>query len=110
MDCSRGWWWESDGEGGNAQLLHYSQSPISSLESLSQNSLMELKRCVISVAFLKNEGIRYSHVKQKVKDVLVKLSAFCSAAIVPPDLVTCVDPTHKRVIVDDGRGTGNRYP
>ena len=68
------------------------------------------KRCVVTVVFLKNEGICYSHVKQKVKDVFVSLSAFCSAAIVPPDVVTSVDPTHESVVVDDGHGTGNRYP
>ena len=68
------------------------------------------ERCIIAVALLENECIRYSNVKQKVKNVFVKFSAFCSATAVPPDLVTSVDTAHKSVLVDDGRGTGNRYP
>ena len=36
-----------------------------------------------------------------MKNVFVKFSAFCSAAVVPPDLVSSIDAAHEGVVVND---------
>ena len=77
---------------------------------LESKLLDRAERCVITVALLKNEGVCNGHVKQKMKYVFVKFSAFRSAAVVAPNLVSSVDTAHEGVVVHDGHGAGNRYP
>ena len=43
------------------------------------------------VALLENEGVCDCDIQQKIKYVFIKFSAFGSAAVVPPDLVSPVD-------------------
>ncbi len=45
-----------------------------------------------------------------MKDVFVKFSAFRSAAVVAPDLVSSVNAAHIDVVVQDRHGARHRYP
>ena len=45
-----------------------------------------------------------------MKDVFVKFSAFRSAAVVAPDLVSSVNSAHVGVVVHDRHGARHRYP
>ena len=45
-----------------------------------------------------------------MKYVFIKFSAFGSAAVVPPDLVSPIDAPHVGVVVVDGRGARYRQP
>ena len=77
---------------------------------LESEVLDELERRVLTVALLENEGVCDGDVQQKIKNVFIKFSAFGSAAVVPPDLVSPVDAPHVCVVVVDGHGARHRKP
>ena len=51
---------------------------------------------------LQNVRVSNCHIKQELKDVLVKLSSLCPAAVIPTQLITSVDATHALIIQNDG--------
>lgn len=63
-----------------------------------------------TVALLKDVCICDGDVEQKLKNILIKFSAFGSAAVIASNLVTPVNSTHEIVIVKDGQWAWNRYP
>lgn len=50
-------------------------------------------------------GIRYRHIKQKGENVLIKLSALRSTAIIPSELVSMIHTPHVAVVRDDALWT-----
>ena len=66
-----------------------------------ESELFRAKRCIVTVTLLKDKCISYGYVKQKMKNIFVKFYAFCSAAVVPPDLVASIVATHEGVVVND---------
>ena len=87
--------------------MHNSATTISSPSSaivsyqlagqLQAKLLDRIEECILTVSFLKNEGIGDCHIQQKVKYVFIK-SAFCSAAVIAPDLISSVGAAHKGVV------------
>ena len=63
-----------------------------------------------TVVLHQNVSIRYGHVKQKGVNVLVKLPALCSTAVVPPELVSMIHTPHVAVVRDDALRTSHWYP
>ena len=68
------------------------------------------ERYILTEALLQDKCICDGHIQQKMKNVFIKISALCSAAVVPPHLVSSVDSAHVGVIVHDGNRAGDRYP
>ena len=66
--------------------------------------------CAPTVVLLEDVRIRDRNVEQKVKNVLVKLSAFGTAAVVSSNLITSINSAHVLVVVNDRQGARNAYP
>ena len=63
-----------------------------------------------TVALLENVGVGDSDVEQKIKNILIKFSALCSATIVASNLVTPVNSAHELIVINDGQWARNSYP
>ena len=57
--------------------------------------------------FIQDERVGDGDIKEKVKDVLIKLATLGVAIIVPPQLITTINSSHTLVVCDDGFWAGN---
>ena len=57
--------------------------------------------------FIQDERVGDGDIKEKVKDVLIKLATLGAAIIAPPQLITTINSSHTLVVCDDGFWAGN---
>ena len=76
------------------------------LLSQLDSEIFQVRQCGIGgKLFVQDEAVRHCHVEEKVENVLVEFSTFCTAGVVAAELVSPVNPSHVLVVGDDGLGT-----
>ena len=80
------------------------------LGQLDPEGLGVSKLAGAGVVLCQDKSICYCHIEQKIKNVFIKFSAFCPAAIISSELIPTVYSSHVLIVRDNTLWTRDRDP